>query len=72
MYHLAHDGADPVPLDFNKPFTADTVADAPDPNCAARREACAPNVDTESLLAEIGLPAHVARQVVAARSASPV
>ena len=72
MYHLAHDGAEPVPLDFNKPLCADAVADAPDPDCAAPSEPCAPNVDTESLLAEIGLPAHVARQVVAARSASPV
>ena len=72
MYHVAHDGADPVPLDFNKPLCADAVADGPDPLCVARGEFCAPNVDTESLLAEIGLPAHVAREVVVAQTAQPV
>ena len=72
MYHLAHDGADAVPLDFNKPICADSVADAPVPESAAHGGSVALELDTEALLAEIGLPAHVARQVVAVRSAPPV
>ena len=70
MYHLAHDGADPVPLEFNTPPRTDSVADAlvSDPGLAKGPRAPAP----ESLLAEIGLPAHVARQVIAARSSPPV
>ena len=70
MYHLAHDGADPVPLDFNTPPRTDSVADAlvSDPRSAEGPRAPAP----ESLLADIGLPAHVARQVAASRSAPPV
>ena len=72
MYHLAHDGADAVPLDFNKPVCVDSVADAPVPDGAAHGGLVAPKPDTEALLAEIGLPAHVARQVVALRSAPSV
>lgn len=70
MYHVAHDGTDPVPLDFNTPPRTDSVADAlvTDPDLAERPRAPAP----ETLLAEIGLPAHVSRQVVAARSAPSV
>ena len=70
MYHLAHDGADPVPLDFNTPRRTDSVADAlvTDPNLAEGPRAPAP----ESLLSELGLPAHVSRQVVASRSAPSV
>ena len=70
MYHLAHDGADPVPLDFNTPSRTDSVADAlvSDPGLAEGSSAPAP----ESLLSELGLPAHVTRQVVASRSAPPV
>lgn len=68
MHQLARDGADPVPLDFNNPSRPDAVADAPDPDFRSHLQSAAPEPDTESLLAEIGLPAHVARQVAASRS----
>ena len=44
MYHLAHDGADPVPLDFNTPPRTDSVADAlvSDPGLAEGPRAPAP------------------------------
>ena len=61
MHQFARDGADPVPLDFNKPSCRDAVADAPGPDFRSRVQSAAPEPDTESLLAEIGLPAHVAR-----------
>ena len=68
MYHLAHDGADPVPLDFNTPSRTDSVADAlvSDPGLSEKPSAPAP----EALLSELGLPPHRVREVLAA-SRSP-
>ena len=69
MYHLAHDGADPVPLNSNTPPRTVAVADAlvSDPGLAEGPHAQAP----ESLLAEIGLPSHRVREVLAeSRSSS--
>ena len=63
MYHPAHDGAGPVPLDFNSPSRTDSVADAlvSEPSLAEGPRAPAP----ESLLAKIGLPPHRVREILA-------
>ena len=73
MYQFSRTGADPVPLDFNTPARTDAVADVPDvpdPESFGMDAPCAPG--PESLLAEIGLPAHVARGIAAERSAACV
>ncbi len=70
MYQFSRTGADPVPLDFNAPARTDAVADVADPESFGMDATCAPG--PESLLAEIGLPAHVARGIAAERSAACV
>lgn len=62
-------GADLVPLDFNTPIHTGGVADAlvsePGPDDASHSPAGNP----APLLAELGLPDHVAREIAAERSA---
>ena len=70
MYQFSRTGADPVPLDFNAPARTDAVADVADPESFGPDATCAPG--PESLLAEIGLPAHVARGIAAERFAACV
>ena len=70
MYRLMRTGADPVPLDFNTPARTGAVADVPGPESFGMDAPCPPG--PESLLAEIGLPAHVARGIAAERSAACV
>ncbi len=55
--------ADRAPLDFNTPSRNDSVADALESDPAQSRDsrAAAP----ESLLAELGLPSHRVREVLA-------
>ena len=49
-----------VPLDFNADPTADTVADAP----GSFRDTDPPPLDTEALLADIGLSGQAVREVL--------
>ncbi len=70
MYQFSRTGADPLPLDFNTPARTNAGADAPDTDPFGLDAPCAPA--PESLLAEIGLPAHVARGIAAERSAACV
>jgi len=69
MHGLFLFGADHVPLDFNTPIHTGGVADAlvsePGPNDAS----CSPAGDPGPLLAELGLPDHVTREIAAERSA---
>ena len=67
MYRLIRTGADPVPLDFDTPARTGSAAAVPDPESFGIDAPCVPA--PESLLAEIGLPAHVARGIAAERSA---
>lgn len=68
MNHLAQNDGDPAPLDFNA--QADTVADATD------LESWLPENSgsqvPELVLAEIGLPVHLARRLVVERSLAVV
>ena len=60
MYH-------PAPLDFNAPVRTESVADAlaPEPTLPE-----VPPPDTESLLAEIGLPALTVKEILTASSSA--
>lgn len=69
MHRSFRTDADPLPLDFNTPIHTGAVADAlisePGPNDASGSPAC----DPAPLLAELGLPDHVTREIAAERSA---
>ena len=69
MHGLFLFGADLVPLDFNTPIHTGGVADAlvsePGPNDGSHDLSC----DPAPLLAELGLPDHVTREIAAERSA---
>ena len=69
MNHLARTGANPVPLDFNAMPNSGMVADAPVSDATAWDASGLPVPDTESLLAEIGLPDHAVREILASSSA---
>ena len=60
MYH-------PAPLDFNAPVRTESVADALAPEPALPE---VPPLDTESLLAEIGLPALTVKDILTASSSA--
>ena len=60
MYH-------PAPLDFNAPVRTESVADALAPEPALPE---VPPPDTESLLAEIGLPALTVKEILTASSSA--
>ena len=68
MYHVAHTGAHPVPLDFNTLRDTDSLADAPGPDLRPHDAPPAPDLDTGALLAELGLPAQAVREIVASLS----
>ena len=72
MNHVSPTGPDALPLDFNTPRHANSVADAPVSESRPPGASPAPVFDAESLLAEIGLPAHVARRLLTERSAPTV
>ena len=66
MYLTSFDSPRRAPLDFNTPSRTESVADAlvSEPALAEDSRTPAP----ESLLAELGISAHVARAVVSERS----
>ena len=71
MYPTSFDPPNRAPLDFNTDRTARGVADAPE----AATDRFAAHVscpDAESLLAELGLPDRVAREILVERSAQHV
>ena len=69
MNHLVPAGSDPAPLDFNMPRHADLVADASVSQPRPRDASDVSAIDTESLLAEIGLPARAVREILMSSSA---
>ena len=69
MNHLVHAGSDPAPLDFNTPRHADSIADASVSHARPRDTSDLPALNTESLLAEIGLPARAVREILMSSSA---
>ena len=69
MNHLVPTGSDPAPLDFNTPRHADSIADASVSQARPRDTSDVPAPDTESLLAEIGLPARAVREILVSSSA---
>ena len=68
MYLTTYDALNRTPLDFNTPPPTDSVADALVSEPALHKGPRAPG--PESLLAEIGLPPHRVRQVLAEARAS--
>ncbi|WP_428099707.1 hypothetical protein [Candidatus Rariloculus sp.] len=68
MYSVSFDPPNPAPLDFNTDRTARGVADAPDTAICGSHTGASPP-DAESLLAELGLPAHAVRQILMSSSA---
>ena len=69
MNHLVPTGSDPAPLDFNTPRHADSIADATVSQARPRDASNVSVIDTESLLAEIGLPARAVREILMSSSA---
>ena len=67
MYHPARTVARPAPLDFNAPVRTESVADALVSEPAVAE---VPPPDTESLLAEIGLPALTVKEILTASSSA--
>ena len=63
MYLPSTDTPDRAPLDFNAHPAASGVADAPEHTTV--RFADVPALDTQALLEQIGVPAHLVRQVLA-------
>ena len=69
MNHLVPTSSDPEPLDFNTPRHADSIADATVSQARLRGTSDVPALDTEVLLAEIGLPARAVREILMSSSA---
>ena len=68
MFLYSQPLSDRTPLDFNTPSRTESIADAlvSEPGLSENPRASAP----ESLLEELGLPGHLARSIIEARSGS--
>lgn len=64
MYHVAHTGPAPTPLDFNTPRHADSVADALGPDTGPHDESPDPTLDPAALLTELGLSDRAIREAL--------
>lgn len=64
MYHIGYPAPAPVPLDFNTPRHADSVADALGPDTGPHGESRVPLPDTAALLTEIGLSDRAVREAL--------
>ena len=70
MYDISHHPPAPVPLNFNTPRHADSMADALGPDAFPHGQSNVPVLDTAALLTEIGLSDRAVREALA-RSSAP-
>ena len=64
MYDISHHPPSPVPLDFNTPRYADSVADALGPDSGPHDQSTVPLPDTVALLTELGLSDRAVREAL--------
>ena len=64
MYDLTHNPPAPVPLDFNTPRHADSVADALGPDDSLNGTSPIPALDPAALLTELGLSDRAVREAL--------
>ena len=64
MYHIAHPAPAPVPLNFNTPSHADSVADALGPDTGPHQESSVPSLDPAALLTDLGLSDQAIREAL--------
>lgn len=64
MYRFTHKPPATVPLDFNTPRHADSVADALGPDSCPHDESPVPLLDTAALLTELGLSDRAVRWIL--------